>query len=69
MGCIRECALGEALARCPELVLVDPDPERAESAWEELLAKLEGIGAAVESERAGEAFFEADGLAACGAGG
>ena len=55
-------ALGEALGRCPELVLVTPDPERAESAWEELLAKLEGIGAAVESERAGETFFAADGL-------
>jgi protein ImuB len=55
-------ALGEALGRCPELVLVEPDPERAESTWEELLAKLEGIGAAVESERAGEAFFAADGL-------
>ena len=54
--------LGEALARCPELVLVPADPERAEAVWEKLLRRLEGIGAAVESERAGEAFFEADGL-------
>lgn len=54
--------LGEALARCPELVLVAPDPERAEAAWERVLRRLEGIGATVESERAGEAFFEADGL-------
>jgi protein ImuB len=54
--------LGEALARCPELVLLPPDPARAETGWERLLRRLEGIGAAVESERAGEAFFEADGL-------
>jgi protein ImuB len=55
--------MGEALSRCPELALVPPDPERAESSWEEALRRLEGIGAAVESERAGEAFFEAGGLA------
>jgi nucleotidyltransferase/DNA polymerase involved in DNA repair len=54
--------LGEALARCPELTLVTPDPEGAETAWEEALRRLEGIGAAVESERPGEAFFEAGGL-------
>jgi protein ImuB len=54
--------LGEALSRCPELVLVPPDPERAERSWEEALRWLEGIGAEVESERAGEAFFEAAGL-------
>ncbi len=54
--------LGEALARCPELALVPPDPARAEAAWEKVVRRLEGIGAAVESERAGEAFFEAEGL-------
>jgi protein ImuB len=54
--------LSEALARCPELVLLAPDPERTESAWEESIHRLEGIGAAVESERPGEAFFAADGL-------
>jgi protein ImuB len=54
--------LGEALGRCPELELVAPDPDRAESAWDGLLARLEGIGAAVESTRPGEAFFAADGL-------
>jgi protein ImuB len=54
--------LGEALGRCPELVLVPPDPDRAESAWEELLTGLEGIGAEVESGRPGEAFFAGDGL-------
>jgi protein ImuB len=54
--------LGEALSRCPELALVPPDPERAERSWEEALRRLEGIGAEVESDRAGEAFFEAGGL-------
>jgi protein ImuB len=54
--------LGEALSRCPELALVPPDPERAERSWEEALRRLEGIGAQVESARAGEAFFEAGGL-------
>src|SRR3954467_12709662 len=51
--------LGEALARCPNLILVPPDPERAEAAWEDALRRLEGIGAAVEPGRPGEAFFEA----------
>jgi impB/mucB/samB family len=55
-------ALGEALARCPDLVLLTPDPERAAELWEQALRDLEGIGAAVESERPGEAFFAADGL-------
>jgi protein ImuB len=54
--------MGEALSRCPELALIPPDPERAESSWEEALRRLEGIGAEVESNRAGEAFFEAGGL-------
>jgi protein ImuB len=54
--------LGEALARCPELILVPPDPERAETAWEDALRRLEGIGAAVEPGHPGEAFFEAGGL-------
>jgi protein ImuB len=56
--------VGEALSRCPELVLVPPDPERAERAWEEVLRRLEGIGAEVESEHAGEVFFEVAGLRA-----
>lgn len=56
--------IGEALARCPELMLVPPDPEGAEAAWEEALRRLEEIGAAVEPGRPGEAFFEASGL--CG---
>jgi protein ImuB len=54
--------LGEALARCPNLALVPPDAERSEEAWEATLARLEGMGAGVESRRAGEAFFTVEGL-------
>ena len=55
--------VGEALARCPELRLVPPDPEAVRGLWSEVLDRIEAIGAAPESERAGAAFFEADGLA------
>ncbi len=55
-------ALGESLSRCPELVLVPPDADRSERAWEEVVRRLESIGAAVASERPGEAYFEAGGL-------
>jgi protein ImuB len=54
--------MGEALSRCPELALIPADSDRAERSWEEALQRLEGIGAEVESDRAGEAFFEAGGL-------
>jgi protein ImuB len=54
--------LGEALSRCPELALVPPDPDGADRAWELALRGFESVGAEVESERAGEAFFEAEGL-------
>src|SRR5919201_5070104 len=61
-GVVAGIGLGEALARCPELALVAPDPERADAAWEQVLVGLEGIGAAVWTERAGEAFFAIRGL-------
>jgi protein ImuB len=54
--------LGEALARCPRLMLVPPDPAGVADRWERLLVRLESIGAAVEPERAGLACFEARGL-------
>ena len=63
-GVVAGMRLGEALGRCPALALVPADPQRAEEAWEESLATLEGIGAAVESQRPGEAFFGLDGLQA-----
>ncbi len=55
-------SVAEALGRCPQLVLQPPDPGRTASAWERILRRLEAIGAAVESNRAGEAFFAVDGL-------
>ncbi|MDQ2621576.1 MAG: hypothetical protein M3Y45_00890, partial [Actinomycetota bacterium] len=51
--------LGEATDICPELELIAPDPTRAEAIHEAVLRRLEGIGAGVESERSGEAFFTA----------
>jgi len=63
-GVLAGMRLGEALGRCPSLALVPSDPQRAEEAWERSLATLEGIGAAVESRRPGEAFFGLDGMRA-----
>jgi protein ImuB len=54
--------LGEALARCPRLMLVPPDPAGVADLWERLLVRLESIGAAVEPERPGLACFDAQGL-------
>jgi protein ImuB len=54
--------LGEALARCPSLTLVPPDPAGVADRWERLLVRLESIGAAVEPERPGLACFAARGL-------
>lgn len=39
-----------------------PDPVEAAAATEAMVRALEGLGAAVESERPGEAFFAVDGL-------
>jgi protein ImuB len=63
-GVSRGMLLGEALARCPELVLLPGDPIRVEEIWESSLRALESIGAAVEQaeEARGLAFFETDGL-------
>ena len=54
--------LGEALARCPQLVLVPPDPAGVAEQWEGVIARLESVGAAVQSERPGQACFDATGL-------
>lgn len=50
--------VGTALEACPALELLPPDPAGLEIVWEEVLARLEGIGAEMEAERAGEAFFD-----------
>jgi protein ImuB len=54
--------LGEALARCPDLVLVPGDPVRVAETWELAMCALESIGAAVEPARPGLAYFESRGL-------
>ena len=59
--------LGEALARCPRLTLVPPDPAGVADLWERLLVRLESMGAAVEPERPGLVCFEAQGLLRLGA--
>jgi protein ImuB len=61
-GVARGMALGEALARCPELVLLSADPVRVAENWEAAVRSLESVGAAVEAERPGLAYFETDGL-------
>ena len=62
LGVHRGMRLGEALARAPRLALVPPDPVGVADAWERVLRRLEAVGAAVESERAGAACFESRGL-------
>jgi nucleotidyltransferase/DNA polymerase involved in DNA repair len=54
--------LGEALATCPQLVLVDPDPAAAEQAWEEIVQALEDAGFAVDPAALGIAYFETRGV-------
>src|SRR4051812_43596290 len=54
--------LGEALARCPTLRLVTPDPAGVADAWERVVGALEGMGAGVEGDRPGIAWFEERGL-------
>ena len=61
-GVVSGMRLGEAMSRCPLLRLVPPDPEGVRSLWHTVLDRLEAIGAEVESDRAGAAFFEAGGL-------
>ena len=61
-GVVRGMRLGEAMSRCPALRLVPPDPEGVRSLWNAVLDRLEAIGAQVESDRAGAAFFESGGL-------
>jgi protein ImuB len=54
--------LGEALARCPALALVPPDPVGVADAWERVLTRLEAVGAQVEAGQPGIACFDARGL-------
>src|SRR5256714_1464343 len=61
-GVVPRMRLGEALATCPQLVLVDPDPAAAEQAWEEIVRSLEDAGFGVEPAALGVAYFETRGV-------
>ncbi|HTR33038.1 MAG TPA: DNA polymerase Y family protein [Gaiellaceae bacterium] len=54
--------LGEALATCPELELVEQDPAAVEQAWEEILRRLEDAGFLVEPAEPGLVYFESKGV-------
>src|SRR5215210_9598645 len=54
--------LGEALATCPALALVEPDAAGAEQAWEEIVRALEDAGFAVDPASTGVAYFETGGV-------
>ena len=54
--------LGEALATCPSLVLVDRDPATVEREWEGVLRRLEDAGFAVDPVDHGTVVFETRGV-------
>jgi len=54
--------LGEALAMCPSLTLVEPDPAAAEQEWEAIVRRLEDSGFSVEPADLGCAYFETRGV-------
>jgi protein ImuB len=57
-----EMRLGEALATCPSLVLVERDPAGVEQAWEQIVRRLEEDGFAVEPVEPGCLYFETRGV-------
>ena len=54
--------MGEALATCPALVLVEPDPAAVEQEWEGILRRLEDAGFAVDGSEPGCVYFETRGV-------
>src|SRR4051794_39008592 len=54
--------LGEALATCPQLVLVERDPSGVEEAWESIVRRLEDAGFAVEPVEPGCLYFDTRGV-------
>jgi protein ImuB len=54
--------LGEALAMCPSLTLVEQDPAAAEQEWEGILRRLEDAGFSIEPAGLGCAYFETRGV-------
>jgi protein ImuB len=61
-GIHRGMRIGEALARCPRLTLIAPDPAGVADHWEDQLGALESIGAAVEPIAPGVACFDSHSL-------
>src|SRR3954451_8492587 len=58
-GVVPGMRVGEALARCPELRLVPPDPDGVRTLWRRALDRLERIRAPCAADRAGGAVFDA----------
>jgi protein ImuB len=54
--------MGEALAMCPALVLVEPDPAAAEQEWEGILRRLEDAGFSVDPAEPGCVYLETRGV-------
>jgi nucleotidyltransferase/DNA polymerase involved in DNA repair len=54
--------LGEALALCPSIALVERDPHGVEQEWEGILKKLEDSGFAVEPVEPGSLYFDTRGV-------
>jgi protein ImuB len=54
--------LGEALAMCPSLELVEQDPAEARQAWEGIVRRLEEEGFAVEPASMGCLYFDTRGV-------
>jgi nucleotidyltransferase/DNA polymerase involved in DNA repair len=54
--------LGEALAMCPSLVLVERDPAGVEEQWEQIVRRLEDSGFAVEPVEPGCLYFDTRGV-------
>jgi len=54
--------MGEALATCPGLVLIEQDPAAVEQEWEGVLRRLEDAGFSVESAEPGRVTFETGGV-------
>jgi protein ImuB len=54
--------MGEALAMCPALRLVEQDPAAVEREWEGVLRRLEDSGFAVDSDEPGCVYFETKGV-------
>ena len=72
VGCVTSAAeaagvkpgmrLGEALAMCPSLELVEQDPAEAGQAWERIVRRLEDEGIAVEPAGIGCLYFDTRGV-------